>query len=211
MNGLRTRSQSFGQRGFTLVETMTVIGIIVILGGLIFPATSRILAESRSTNCLSNLRQQFSAIESFRQSRNNLLPNCEPIPVVGPDGPFGGLNEALNGYIDPASPVWLCPADDDPESYETGSSYLYLPGLYILTPAVQFQLPSDVFDLSEKERRDMEARLVTVFYEGPSGRTIPLVLDSQDRHPIGSREPRNGLYMDGSARIVEGDVEPEER
>lgn len=188
-----------------------MIGIVVVLMGLIVPTTGRILAEARSTNCLSNLRQQFTAIESFRQARNNLLPNCEPIPVVGPDGPSGGLNAALNGYVDPQSPVWLCPADDDPESFETGSSYLYLPGLYILTPAVQLQLPPNVMSLTEKERRDLEARLVTVFYEGEGKETIPLVLDSQDRHAIGSREPRNGMFMDGSARIVTGNGTPEEK
>lgn len=195
------------KRGFTLVETLTVIGIVVVLMGLVFPATGRIIAESRSTRCLSNLKQQFAAIESFRQMHNNLLPHCEPLPVVGPDGPTGGLNAALNGYIDPQSSVWICPEDNDPDSYETGTSYLYLPGLYVLSPQVQLQLPPTAYTMPEKERKDLEARLVTVFYETEGAASIPLVLDSQDRHHIGSRDPRNGLHMDGSARIVSIEVE----
>ncbi len=179
---------------------LVVISIIVVLVGLTTPVVSRIQGESRSLKCLSNMRQVFAAVESYRQMGQSLLPNVEPLPAVTPDGPIGGLPLALSGWIGHESEVWRCPEDFDPESFETGTSYIYLPGLYVLTPEIQFQLPTNVLELKPAQRRALEARLVTNFYEGKAGETIPILLDSQDRHFVGDRVPRNGLFIDGSAR-----------
>lgn len=188
--------------GFTLVESLVVIGIIVVLVGLVSPAVAKIQAESKSTGCLSNLRQLFAGIEAHRQQNESLLPNCEPLPAVTEGGPIGGLPALLRSFIPRDNSAWLCPADDDPESYETGTSYIYLPGLYVLTPEIQLQLPANALLMPEAERKLLEARLVTALYEGNLNTPLPLLMDSQERHPIGSRVPRNGLYIDGSARIL---------
>ncbi len=185
---------------FTLVEALVVIGIIIILVGISIPAIGKIQSESQSLGCIANLKQLFSGVEVYRQANNTLLPNAEPLPAVGVDGPIGGLPAVLKAYVSRESTSWLCPADSDPESFETGTSYLYLPGLYILTPGIQLQLPPNAFDLPPKQRRTLEAQLVTALYEGDT--PLPLLLDSQDRHPIGTRIPRNGVYIDGSARVL---------
>ncbi len=182
------------------MEALVVIAIIVILVGLTVPALGRIQAESQSLGCVSNLKQLFVGIESFRQANERRLPNAEPLPALGADGPIGGLPGVLKAYVSRDCACWLCPGDFDPESFETGTSFLYLPGLYILTPGIQLQLPPNAFDLPPKERRLLEAQLVTALYEGDT--PLPLLLDSQDRHPIGSRLPRNGVFLDGSARIL---------
>jgi len=198
---LRSAARSpFRREGFTIVEVLVVIAVIVVLVGLTTPAISRIQGEARSTQCVSNLRQIHSAVETYRSMHRSLLPNVEPLPAVTPNGPIGGLPLGLTNFISHESPVWRCPEDFDPESFETGTSYLYLPGLYVLTPEIQFQLPPNVLELSPAVRRELEARLVTIFYEGRAGESIPILLDSQDRHFVGDRVPRNGLFIDGSAR-----------
>ena len=119
----------------------------------------------------------------------------------------------MKGYIDPVSEVWLCPADDDVESLAAGTSDMYVPGLLRYTPEIQMQVTRTVMlqkDLTTrarvKARTDLEGQLLRAFYlgvdtgpngSGPRAAYYPLLMDSADRHP-GTREPRNGLYMDGS-------------
>jgi hypothetical protein len=55
--------------------------------------------------------------------------------------------------------------------------------------------------MRERQRRDAEAKLVGALYE-QSPRGFALLLDSQDRHKIGSRVPRNAVYIDGSVGVL---------
>ncbi len=200
------------RRAFTLVEVLVVLGIIVILIGLLLPALASVRAESESAQCRANLKQGFTALQSAMTVRKGLLPMCEFIPVVMPDGPEGGLPHALKGYVEEDSPVWLCPSDLNPDSLDTGTSYTYTPGLIRYLPHFQldvFQmlanLPRDTPDATkERMRNDLEARLVTRFLEKPfvgadgGAIKLPLLIDSEDRHMKGARSPRNGVFLDGS-------------
>jgi prepilin-type N-terminal cleavage/methylation domain-containing protein len=44
-------------RGFTLVELLVVIGIIVVLIGVLLPVLSGVAARGRDVQCQSNIRQ----------------------------------------------------------------------------------------------------------------------------------------------------------
>ena len=63
-------------RGFTLIETLVVIGILALLTGLIMPAVNMVKKESYNTNCLSNLRQNFTVWQSYQTVNKGVLPMC---------------------------------------------------------------------------------------------------------------------------------------
>lgn len=68
----------FGQRldGFTLVELLAVIAVIIILGALLLPALTSAKDSARSIQCMSNLRNLHSYSLSFAADNDNWLPNA---------------------------------------------------------------------------------------------------------------------------------------
>jgi prepilin-type N-terminal cleavage/methylation domain-containing protein len=197
------------RRAFTLVELMVVVAIVALLIGLIVPSARAIQRESQNAGCLSNLRQDFIAIDAYRQQNSGKLPMCEFLPVVTDNGVEGGLPNFLKGFIPADAGTWKCPADQDEESLATGTSYTYLPGLLRYAPAVQvdvtgllmsFQPGSMSLQRLNEIRLDAESRAMTEFYER-EGEDYPLLTDSQDRHRRVGVE-RNGVYLDGGARIA---------
>ena len=201
-------------RGFTLIETLVVIGIIALLTGLIMPAFKMVKSESYNTNCLSNLRQNFTVWQSYQTVNKGVLPMCEFLPVVTPQGIEGGLPNLLSKFQPADSRTWLCPADDDTESTDTGTSYTYLPGLIRFSPQIQMEVLQVLLNLpstaSERQREALrlqtESKLVVKLFENDSKGLFPILMDSADRHP-GTRVPRNGVYLDGSAKATKVEYE----
>ena len=201
-------------RGFTLIETLVVIGIIALLTGLIMPAFKMVKSESYNTNCLSNLRQNFTVWQSYQTVNKGVLPMCDFLPVVTPQGIEGGLPNLLSKFQPADSRTWLCPADDDTESTDTGTSYTYLPGLIRFSPQIQMEVLQVLLNLpstaSERQREtarlQTESKLVVRLFENDNKGLFPILMDSADRHP-GTRVPRNGVYLDGSAKATKVEYE----
>ena len=207
------------RRAFTIVEMLAVVGVIVILMSVLVPSVSSVRRESLSVSCQSNLRQMHSAIEIYRSTQKCELPMCDFLPAATPEGPVGGLPEVLEKVVERSCECWYCAADNDEEgSIAAGTSYIYLPGLLRYTPQVQIQVGALMMASQgetltdrqrERRRRDAESRLVSLLYRQSPSR-FALLADSQDRHKIGGRNPRNALYMDGSVTILRDTDEEEE-
>jgi prepilin-type processing-associated H-X9-DG protein len=63
-----------GAAGFTLVEMIIVIGVIMLLAGLLFPVLSRARENGKRTACMSNLKQIALGIQQYAQDNNRRYP-----------------------------------------------------------------------------------------------------------------------------------------
>ncbi len=144
--------------GFTLVESLIGIAIIIALSGLIFPAALNTVASANRVRCQSNLRQIAAALLNYTADHDGVLPVAAPHELGGPQGKvsstdswlparmFGGAlppeQRPLNPYLDSfevfrspcdrGEPLWwfdTAPYQKTSTCYELyGSSYFYASG-----------------------------------------------------------------------------------
>jgi prepilin-type N-terminal cleavage/methylation domain-containing protein/prepilin-type processing-associated H-X9-DG protein len=115
-DSLRLRSRN---KGFTLIELITVITIMVILVGLLFPTITGFLKRGQRTQSLNSLKQISSAYFQFRSDNNgrNLPLRISKNPSSGQDAVFEVTNVyhiayefAWRGYLNEGS-VYQIPTD----------------------------------------------------------------------------------------------------
>jgi prepilin-type processing-associated H-X9-DG protein/prepilin-type N-terminal cleavage/methylation domain-containing protein len=68
-------------RGFTLVELLVVVGIVVVLIALLLPALARAREAANRTRCLATLRSMAQAAHLHAADHKGYMP------VAGPQGP----------------------------------------------------------------------------------------------------------------------------
>mgnify|MGYP001041097405 CR=1 FL=1 len=78
---------SLRNQGFTLVELLTVIAIIAVLGAILFPVFARARDQARKANCQSNLKQLGLALMMYSQDYDERM-----VPVAVDEGPGGGYH-----------------------------------------------------------------------------------------------------------------------
>lgn len=66
--------RSGSRSGFTLVELLVVLAVLVVLGALAFPALNRALEVSRRGVCASNLRSLGQGVLAWSADNNGELP-----------------------------------------------------------------------------------------------------------------------------------------
>jgi prepilin-type N-terminal cleavage/methylation domain-containing protein len=110
------------QRGFTLVEMLTVIATIAILAALLLPVLGKARAKAQRTTCLSNLRQLSIAWVLYADDNHGFLAESYPTnnPEVWVQGNMANAAEAGNADLIRAGKlysynnnvgIYHCPAD----------------------------------------------------------------------------------------------------
>lgn len=119
--------------GFSLVEMLFVVGIIVLLAALSFPLAGSVRAKAQRANCLNNIRQWNLALNLYLDEHRGVYPGWK-------EGEKGSWFEVLPPYVDqPAmsetvvfpgqgrKSMFLCPSDggDGTDSGTYYSSYTF--------------------------------------------------------------------------------------
>ena len=91
--------------GFTLVEILVVIAIVMLLAGLLFPVFSSAREQSRSTTCQSNLKQIGLALELYAEDHRGKYP----LWIQGEVDMFCGWQHYLASYVKNTD-VYNCPS-----------------------------------------------------------------------------------------------------
>ncbi|BCM93333.1 hypothetical protein IAD21_05224 [Abditibacteriota bacterium] len=104
---------------FTLVEILVVIGIILLLAAILFPAFKGIQERGAQTTCASNMQQIYLAVRLYKDDEREfpsslaaLLPDSETLEDTGPDATNKGANIEGTGYFRKTREELVCPDDD---------------------------------------------------------------------------------------------------
>ena len=83
---MKTRFFARSTHAFTMIELLTVIGIIAVLAAILFPVLSRVREGGRRDACISNLRQIHGALSMYLQDYDGVYPNAvSPGDVSNPE------------------------------------------------------------------------------------------------------------------------------
>lgn len=94
--------------GFTLLELIVVIGIIVLLGALTFPVMAKLRIRAQRIKCMANLRSLSVAANGYLND-NNQWPQ---IPVAASSSPPEIYAQAWITALAPfgtTRDTWVCP------------------------------------------------------------------------------------------------------
>lgn len=81
------------RRGFTWIELVVVLAIVLIIAAILFPIFARPKVGDRRTPCSSNLRQVGLAIKQYTQDNNEFFP------MVKGAGSSYGWADAIQPYM----------------------------------------------------------------------------------------------------------------
>jgi len=77
-------------RAFTLIELLTVIMVVAILGAILIPIIGKVHSKSEAVICSNNLRQIGIAVQLYANENSGRLP-----------GPLNGAHSSIVPAIDP--------------------------------------------------------------------------------------------------------------
>jgi prepilin-type N-terminal cleavage/methylation domain-containing protein len=116
---MHRRRERDGERGFTLLELLVTIAIIVTLAATLFGGVEAARARARQVNCVSNLRQLGIAAEIYAQNSRGFLPHEDAGSTCPPRD--CAWYDVLTPYLrcDDPDRVKQCPVVDAASNWHT--------------------------------------------------------------------------------------------
>jgi prepilin-type processing-associated H-X9-DG protein/prepilin-type N-terminal cleavage/methylation domain-containing protein len=121
-------------RAFTIVELMTVIGIIAILTAMLLPALAGARRAAQTTQCASNMRQIAQAMINYSVEFRGKFPPNRGDPVYT----FWYDKQTIGRYIKQATPG---PIDENPANINNKAEQL-INGVFVCPADVMEPMPA---------------------------------------------------------------------
>jgi prepilin-type processing-associated H-X9-DG protein len=138
--------------GFTLVEVLVVLSVLIILAGILFPVFATARDQTRKSVCASNLRDIHLALEMYVQDNDDRF-----LPALYTDYAWTGLTKDGETIEAPLQPylrnrqVYRCPSDTSvwaPTGGKFPTSYAWSEKLSA-RPLASVQLAAQVVTFNE--------------------------------------------------------------
>jgi len=110
--------------GFTLIEILVVIAIIVLLAAILFPVFSRAREKARATTCLSNMQQLGMAFQQYVQDAGRRYPGAGQYQEWGNGGHWVSGTNGTGGAL--AASGGEFEATGESANVEAGALYRYV-------------------------------------------------------------------------------------
>lgn len=110
----------YRKRRFTLIELLTVISIIAVLAGLLFPVMGKIRRKAKSTECVNNLRQIGLAFASYMTESRDTFPYAAEKPTINTSDQR--IADVLKDSAGNNAKVFRCPEDTIAENRYPGGT-----------------------------------------------------------------------------------------
>lgn len=204
------------KKGFTLVELLVVIGIIIVLAAILLPVLARARAGARRATCASNLRQIGLGFAMYISDHDEVFPNTgDHMLWMGrrwrwPLQPYLGYS-AQRDPVDPANPnlsanagphVLVCPSDTTAPLAWDSTSYGYSAAFYHTPAQVNAMRTTDLYGAPTVPC--VSQSLATV--QDPSRKALVAEWLSNHTEPAATwwdwRGARNYLFVDGHVKYL---------
>jgi prepilin-type N-terminal cleavage/methylation domain-containing protein/prepilin-type processing-associated H-X9-DG protein len=214
------------RQAFTLVELLVVISIIAILLALLIPAATSANAQSRTVQCLSNLRQLYLAAEQYCESSKGYYPiayyaESRPPLSISYNWDFTTTTNTATGQISSSpgllwvgsvsAPIQQCPAYDgksntaaDPYTgYNYNASYIgggkFASAVFPPIKAVKILRPSRCAIFGDGQFYGGADKFMRSPFPGPADSYFNFASASSGTQGYRHRGKTNVVFADGHA------------
>ena len=98
-----SRNGSLYRRNFTLIELLITIAVIAILAAMLLPALNKAMQRAKTTTCIGNYKQIYSALIMYSNDWKDSLP-----PICNKGTPFF-ITHLLGPYMNIKDPPTQVP------------------------------------------------------------------------------------------------------